>query len=117
MLMKDFPLRSPNIPGNIPVAHADANSEASPTSDGAETAGATAPPQLTDLTDHPLYAAAGDLVRHPLWVGLVSVPVLISIAGGRQLAHSLDQLGTWGEEIFRGDRLPLLQNTLESKDS
>lgn len=58
--------------------------------------------------EHPLYQLAGDLMRNPVCMGLVSLPVLVGIAGGRQMAQGLDQLGTWGEELFRGDRLPLL---------
>ncbi|MEM9770925.1 MAG: hypothetical protein AAF889_04880 [Cyanobacteria bacterium P01_D01_bin.73] len=50
-------------------------------------------------------------------MGLVSVSALAAIAGSRQIATGLDQLGTWGEELFRGDRLPLLHNNYASASS
>ncbi|MGD1849981.1 MAG: hypothetical protein ACFCBU_05045 [Cyanophyceae cyanobacterium] len=76
---------------------------------GAESDPAPSSPK-TDLTDSPLYSLAGDLARHPLCMGLMSVSALVAIAGSRQLGAGLNQLGTWGEELFRGDRLPLLHN-------
>lgn len=69
-----------------------------------------------DLTQNPLYTLAENLMEHPLCLGLVSLPVLVGIAGGRQVIQGLDELGTWSEELFRGDRLPLL-HTPPDQDS
>ncbi|MGD1936883.1 MAG: hypothetical protein ACFCA4_04940 [Cyanophyceae cyanobacterium] len=63
------------------------------------------------LMDSPLYSLVGDLARNPLCLGLMSVSALAAISGGRQIAKGLEQLGSWGEELFRGDRLPLLHNS------
>jgi len=42
-------------------------------------------------------------------VGLVTVPVLAGMLGVRALAKGLRDLGSLSEEIFRGDRLPILE--------
>ena len=42
-------------------------------------------------------------------IGLVTLPVLIGMVGVRALAEGLRELGSLSEEIFRGDRLPLLE--------
>ena len=43
-----------------------------------------------------------------LWVSLATVPVLLGILTAHSLAENLLQLGQASEEIFRGDRLPIL---------
>ena len=85
-----------------------ASSDTDTSSDSSYSTAANAPDFTQPLTEHPLYVLAGDLIRHPLSIGLVSLPVLIGLAGGRQAANGLNELGTWSEEVFRGDRLPLL---------
>ena len=42
-------------------------------------------------------------------VGLATVPVLAGMVGVRALAEGLRELGSLSEEIFRGDRLPVLE--------
>jgi hypothetical protein len=43
-----------------------------------------------------------------LWLSLAVSPFLLSYLGLRSLNHWLMELGQESEEIFRGDRLPLL---------
>lgn len=43
-----------------------------------------------------------------LWVSFATVPVLLGILLAHSLAENLKDLGQASEEIFRGDRLPLL---------
>ncbi|MEM9244669.1 MAG: hypothetical protein AAGA67_02840 [Cyanobacteria bacterium P01_F01_bin.153] len=94
-----FPLLSTVLNTSPSDSHQDSEQEPAPLS------------SKPALTDSPLYGLAGDLARHPLCVGLISVSALAVLAGSRQMANGLDQLGSWGEELFRGDRLPLLHNS------
>ncbi len=41
-------------------------------------------------------------------VGLAVVPVLVGMVGVRAIVDGLQELGSLSEEIFRGDRLPIL---------
>ena len=41
-------------------------------------------------------------------VSLATLPWLATVVGARALANSLQAAGVLSEEIFRGDRLPLL---------
>lgn len=41
-------------------------------------------------------------------VGLVTVPMLMTLVGAKALADTVQHLGLWSEELFRGDRLPVL---------
>ncbi|HTL89509.1 MAG TPA: hypothetical protein VL134_08905 [Leptolyngbya sp.] len=41
-------------------------------------------------------------------LSLATAPVLIVVLGGTAIAHTLQDLGTMSEELFRGDRLPRL---------
>jgi hypothetical protein len=43
-----------------------------------------------------------------LVISLVSVPGLAVIVAAQSAMHHLEQLGVGSEEVFRGDRLPLL---------
>jgi hypothetical protein len=43
-----------------------------------------------------------------LWVSLATFPVLLGILAAHSLAENLRELGQASEEIFRGDRLPIL---------
>lgn len=43
-----------------------------------------------------------------LWLSLATVPVLIGVLGGRAILQAVQELGQLSEEVFRGDRLPLL---------
>lgn len=42
-------------------------------------------------------------------VGLVTLPMLVGMVSVRAIAEGLRELGSLSEEIFRGDRLPLLE--------
>ncbi|MBL1178869.1 hypothetical protein [Pantanalinema sp. GBBB05] len=43
-----------------------------------------------------------------LWLSLATVPILMGVLGGRGILQAVQELGQLSEEIFRGDRLPLL---------
>lgn len=43
-----------------------------------------------------------------LWVSLATIPMLLGILAARSLAENLSELGRASEEIFRGERLPIL---------
>ncbi|MGI0487597.1 hypothetical protein ACN4EK_19315 [Pantanalinema rosaneae CENA516] len=43
-----------------------------------------------------------------LWLSLATIPVLMGVLGGRAILQTVQELGQLSEEIFRGDRLPLL---------
>jgi hypothetical protein len=62
-------------------------------------------PASNDRTDNRANGA-----RLPLdWIcSLLSLPVLGALVGGPVLAKSLRNFGETSEEIFRGERLPLL---------
>lgn len=63
-------------------------------------------------------------VAQPEYMGvtlsLLTLPFLGSLAGARSLLEGVVSLGEASEEIFRGDRLPLLnlqqQNEIEIKE-
>jgi hypothetical protein len=44
-----------------------------------------------------------------LLIGAVTAPVLVGIVLGKALAQAAQELGQLSEEVFRGDRLPLLK--------
>jgi hypothetical protein len=43
------------------------------------------------------------------WLGLVVSPLLVTYWGVRSLDRWLIEVGKASEEVFRGDRLPILQ--------
>jgi len=45
-------------------------------------------------------------------IGVATVPMLVALVGGKLLAEMSQDLGQWSEELFRGDRLPLLKTPL-----
>ncbi len=50
-----------------------------------------------------------------LLLSLATVPVLIGIVGVKVLTTTLRELGEVSEEIFRGDRLPILNSPAAKK--
>lgn len=44
-------------------------------------------------------------------LGLATVPMLVGLVVGRTLATMMTQVGQSSEELFRGDRLPILRVT------
>lgn len=59
--------------------------------------------------NEPMPNAANAALRSPdLWLSLATLPVLMGVLGGRAVLQSMQELGQLSEEIFRGDRLPLL---------
>jgi hypothetical protein len=49
-----------------------------------------------------------DFVVPELLLGLATAPLLVGLVGTKALAEALREIGALSEEIFRGDRLPLL---------
>lgn len=43
-----------------------------------------------------------------IWVSLTTVPILLGLLAARSLAENLSELGQASEEIFRSERLPIL---------
>lgn len=43
-----------------------------------------------------------------LLLSVATVPMLLALVGGRALTEAMRELGELSEEIFRGDRLPVL---------
>jgi hypothetical protein len=60
------------------------------------------PIEFANLVNLPLQAASST------WVSLATMPFLASLVGGQALASTIQAVGVLSEEIFRGDRLPLL---------
>lgn len=42
-------------------------------------------------------------------LGIATAPLLAAIVGGSALSKAVQELGEMSEEIFRGDRLPILE--------
>ncbi|MGV0027782.1 hypothetical protein [Phormidesmis priestleyi] len=47
-------------------------------------------------------------VNPEILLGLATLPVLAGLVGINAIAQSIQELGVLSEEIFRGDRLPIL---------
>jgi hypothetical protein len=43
-----------------------------------------------------------------LLISLATAPLLIGLVGGKAIAEVSQEVGRFAEEVFRGDRLPLL---------
>jgi hypothetical protein len=43
-----------------------------------------------------------------VWVSLAAIPLLTALLTSKALAETVQTVGLWSEEIFRGDRLPIL---------
>jgi hypothetical protein len=43
-----------------------------------------------------------------VWVSLAAIPLLTVLLTSQALAETVQTVGLWSEEIFRGDRLPIL---------
>jgi hypothetical protein len=48
-------------------------------------------------------------------ISMGTMPLLVGILGARAIAATLRQMGEASEEIFRGDRLPILKMTPPGK--
>ena len=61
--------------------------------------------------------ASGNTDRHwspSMVISIVTGPFLLGLLGAQAIAESLTQLGLASEELFRGERLPTLQNIPEA---
>lgn len=59
----------------------------------------------------------GVKVPTPLLLSLGAVPVLAVLLGGRAFVQAMREIGEASEEIFRGDRLPVLEAQDLQKDT
>jgi hypothetical protein len=50
-------------------------------------------------------------------ISLMTGPLLVTLIGARALSDVLTQVGLASEELFRGERLPTLQNVPYQSDS
>lgn len=51
---------------------------------------------------------AKSLVPPEFLLSLATAPVLLALVGSKVLTEAIRELGVFSEEIFRGDRLPVL---------
>lgn len=49
------------------------------------------------------------IVPVELLISLATVPLVVGVVGAQALTQIAQELGQWSEEVFRGDRLPLLK--------
>jgi hypothetical protein len=47
-------------------------------------------------------------MSNQLWLSVATVPILITLMGTKAVAEWLQGAGMLAEEVFRGERLPLL---------
>ncbi|MBF2025878.1 MAG: hypothetical protein IGS48_03810 [Oscillatoriales cyanobacterium C42_A2020_001] len=50
-----------------------------------------------------------DLLPIEILIGLTTAPLVAVLVGSKALAQAVNELGQLSEEVFRGDRLPLLK--------
>ncbi|MBW4691324.1 MAG: hypothetical protein KME27_06105 [Lyngbya sp. HA4199-MV5] len=51
---------------------------------------------------------AAPLISPDVLLSLATAPVLVALVGSHVVAKAIQELGLLSEEIFRGDRLPVL---------
>ncbi|PSB34337.1 hypothetical protein [Stenomitos frigidus] len=56
----------------------------------------------------PVSTSTKPLVAPELLLSLATVPLLVALVGSKVLTEAVQELGLLSEEIFRGDRLPVL---------
>lgn len=66
--------------------------------------------ESSDQTSFPIESQTrlNSLIDPEILVGLAVVPILMGMVGVRAIVDGLQELGSLSEEIFRGDRLPVL---------
>lgn len=62
-------------------------------------------------------AASSPLHLSDLLLGAATVPLLLGLVAGRILAKTIQEAGLLSEEVFRGDRLPILATPIQPSDS
>ena len=75
----------------------------------------SSPPSPPGLTDSFTTAASADPSK--VFISLATTPILLGLVLGRSLAETIQQVGLASEEIFRGDRLPVLNVTDAAADT
>ncbi|WP_310483424.1 hypothetical protein [Chamaesiphon sp. VAR_48_metabat_403] len=63
---------------------------------------------MTAMSGSPVSASRISLVSPSLLVSLTATPWLSAIVGFKAAGDLLERLGVASEEVFRGDRLPVL---------
>ncbi len=66
---------------------------------------------MTPSPSQPIASVSLDLphqVASSVWMSVATLPFVAGVLGSQALANSLQAVGLLSEEIFRGDRLPLL---------
>ncbi len=61
-----------------------------------------------EASDTKASASAVPLVSPAFLLSLATAPVLLALVGGKALTKAVYELSVFSEEIFRGDRLPVL---------
>lgn len=64
-------------------------------------------PSMPETTT-PEKSSRDNLIAIEVAISLVTVPALVALVGAKALTEAAHSLGQWSEELFRGDRLPLL---------
>jgi len=54
------------------------------------------------------FSTTGSQIPAQIWVSIATAPVLAGILGVQILGEWLQNAGRFSEEVFRGDRLPVL---------
>ena len=53
-------------------------------------------------------SVSSDRVLPGLFLSVTTAPLLLALVGAKAIAEAVQELGELTEEVFRGDRLPLL---------
>jgi hypothetical protein len=71
---------------------------------------------MTAMSGSPVSASRISVVSPSLLVSIVAAPWLSAIVGLQAAGNLLERLGVASEEVFRGDRLPVLHFTDRIED-
>jgi hypothetical protein len=71
------------------------------------------PPNSSENTANPSELLAPLNIPSESVIAGMTLPMLLGLVGGKAIAEGLQSLGQASEEIFRGDRLPLLHFPVE----
>lgn len=63
---------------------------------------------MSDHSSHPIPSTRGAVLPVGLAIAVATAPLLVALVGARVLASTAQNLGHWSEELFRGDRLPTI---------
>ena len=66
---------------------------------------------------NPTFTAPSGKISSELLLSLATGPVLLGLLGNKLINQLLPEIGLYSEEIFRGDRLPMLNFPQNPTDS